>query len=487
MDSFKIDRTQHAIGQGGFHSAMVYRGGRRFGVVVDCGGASGEQRADLCAAFAENSPRDYDVLAISRLDDDHVNGLPHLARAGVRFRNVFLPHADRAQYLLWMTLRQAHARGDALPEQEQVAKTLDIVAGLYAGRYGKPLIVAEDAPRLGADEPAGVDPGATPDAVDAAHAAHARDTTDALDTRHADRAAHAGPDLLHPGLRRGLDAAAPGALFPARTSLHLAGMDWMLRLHSREWQMPRVAEAIWALPVLAELRRAVDDLGAGAFTAGNAQLLDGVTAQLRAELDLKTVQVAATKILGRRVTLPATMTAKELLAALYAKMPELHDDASPSLCVYAGPGNRGNGGRRARFARQRTTGQGGQVGHDDAPQRSVGWLLTGDTPFGDDKALAAFMRHYALELPLVETVVLPRHGARQNYGRALAELQALAEALPAGARRLFIAAADPAGARPLPDPAVAELCRRFGALQVVDRRAGSAVYDSVQTADVDAP
>jgi len=447
MNSFNVDRTQHAIGQGGFHSTMVYRGGRRFGLVVDCGGATGEHREDLAAAFAETGPRAHDLLAISELDEDHVNGLPALAKAGVTFANVMLPHVDRTRYLLWMTMRLALSRGDTLSEEELIAKALDVMAGLYAGRYGRPLIVTDDAEAI-ADDDARCEPG---------------------------------DDFLRPALRRALDAAREGATFPARSSLHLAGIDWMLRFHSREWQLPKMVEAIWDLPVLADLRRAVGELGDRAATAGNAALLDAVTAQLRAELDLKSVQVAATRIVGRRVTLPATMTAKVLLATLFRKMPELHDANNASLCVYAGPGNRGNAAPRSRFVRHRTIGAAAEIGNADAPQRSVGWLLAGDAPLADEKSLAALVRHYFLELPLVETLVLPHHGARRNYGKSLAELQALAEALPAGARRLFIAAAEPSGPQRLPDASVIELCRRFGDLHVVDRRAASMVQDGVRS------
>src|SRR6185437_6365879 len=91
-------RTQHAVGQGSFHSATVQmqsEDGRtvRFDYVYDCGALSGSQQTrELTwalrhyrgrpATIYENDPRRViDALVLSHFDRDHMNGAEDLAKS----------------------------------------------------------------------------------------------------------------------------------------------------------------------------------------------------------------------------------------------------------------------------------------------------------------------------------------------------------------------------------------------------------------------
>jgi hypothetical protein len=46
----------------------------------------------------------------------------------------------------------------------------------------------------------------------------------------------------------------------------------------------------------------------------------------------------------------------------------------------------------------------------------AGWLGTGDAPLGERSVWADFEKHYANELPLTGTVLVPHHGAAPSSG-----------------------------------------------------------------------
>jgi hypothetical protein len=112
-------RTQHAVGQGSFHSAMVQMqtdDGRtvRFDYVYDCGALSGSQQTRQLtwalrhfrgrpATIHDNDARPViDALVLSHFDRDHINGAEDLAK-NHRIGRVFLPYLtpqELAVYLL---------------------------------------------------------------------------------------------------------------------------------------------------------------------------------------------------------------------------------------------------------------------------------------------------------------------------------------------------------------------------------------------------
>jgi len=76
----EVHRIQHAVGQGGFHSCMIRFAGSRFRYVYDCGStnpAARDRELDAFdASFQDDEP--LDLLLLSHLDDDHVNGVDRL-------------------------------------------------------------------------------------------------------------------------------------------------------------------------------------------------------------------------------------------------------------------------------------------------------------------------------------------------------------------------------------------------------------------------
>ena len=97
---FKI----HPIGQGGFYTGFLDFYGRnhsQFNFVYDCGTLS--ERSNLNHAIKSYKNRIWnkviDVLFISHLDDDHVNGIADLLN-GIRCENIYLPYLTPFERLL---------------------------------------------------------------------------------------------------------------------------------------------------------------------------------------------------------------------------------------------------------------------------------------------------------------------------------------------------------------------------------------------------
>lgn len=132
-----VKRTQHAIGQGGFHSSYLHAGDDRFGLVFDCGGSTDKHRASVIGPVVQQ--QEHDWLVISHLDQDHINGVAELESAGVTFSNVFLPHIDLSHQLFLMLLKSAGT--STVANQAARLNAILIVGKLYAGAYGRARIV----------------------------------------------------------------------------------------------------------------------------------------------------------------------------------------------------------------------------------------------------------------------------------------------------------------------------------------------------------
>lgn len=91
----------HAVGQGCFYSGEIYCAPNRepLRIVYDCGsetaGDALEREVNLFHQIIHDGK--LDVLVLSHLDADHVNGLTLLLDNGLTARNVFLPYLTPAQ------------------------------------------------------------------------------------------------------------------------------------------------------------------------------------------------------------------------------------------------------------------------------------------------------------------------------------------------------------------------------------------------------
>ncbi|MEB1894698.1 hypothetical protein VDR64_20660, partial [Xanthomonas campestris pv. campestris] len=251
--SFQVDRTQFPIGQGGFHSMALHSGrGRTFSMVVDCGGSTVNHRRKLAKAFAERKRR-HDFLAISHLDDDHINGLENLKDAGVSFGTVFLPHVDINSYLKWMALKLSASAGANLGSTlAGFSKTASL---LYGGYFGPIVLVGdpeeggggENNPDIGEDE---------------------RD-----DHVLTNRARHAIEG-----------AKGAGARLSCSTSLIL-DLDWLIRFYSREWKFPSQVASIWNMKLLQGLQSVISSTKAAPTSFDWGKFRDDLNFELKKKAD----------------------------------------------------------------------------------------------------------------------------------------------------------------------------------------------------------
>src|SRR5262245_2859935 len=94
----------HSIGQGCFYSGEIFcaPNSEPLRLVYDCGsetaGDALEREVDLYHQIIDQSQ--LDMLVLSHLDADHVNGLTLLLDNGLSARNVFLPYLNPIQRVI---------------------------------------------------------------------------------------------------------------------------------------------------------------------------------------------------------------------------------------------------------------------------------------------------------------------------------------------------------------------------------------------------
>ncbi|VWC48232.1 hypothetical protein BLA6860_07581 [Burkholderia lata] len=442
---YSVDRIQFSIGQGGFHSTVVHYRRERFSVVIDCGGGSKETRQPLIETFTGGVPTEHDILAISHLDRDHINGVPELTQSA-QFRYVFLPHVDESAYARWMTTRLAFEVEEA--EAGSIALALDVVTGLYGGRYGRPVIVRGPDP---------IDP---------------RDLRE--EVRFPERGA--GNPLLPDDLRDLLDGA--GAGLPSTTSIGLEDIDWVFRFYSYEWTEPDQLNKIWMHPFFDDLTTAIDALVNNPERPGVAQ---GIIDRLEDKIPADHANGAIFALTGKETSFERAISVKRLLGEVYERTPGLADYNDASMCVYSGPVQRGTSRPLNWFRRYvQTTVDGAAWARSRAARdiRSVGWIHTGDLNLDNDTKLAKFLRHYDAELRTASVLVLPHHGSLRSYGGDLGRLVTLTQYLDD--QPLFLAPALPTGHYRHPDASVMEQCRKLGFAHIVDDKRATIFQESVR-------
>jgi hypothetical protein len=440
--------------------ALYLGTGYHFSMVVDCGGSREKHRKLLTKAFAERE-RQHDFLAISHLDNDHINGLEALKDAGVSFRTVFLPHVDMSNYLQWMTLKfsASDSSGDALAGFARIATRL------YAGHFGPVVLVRGPGEGGGEDDIARDDPLPRQDEDD--------------------------NQLLSSDTRLAIERAkgSRGTGLPCSTSLTFE-LDWLIRFYSREWIFPKEIASIWGLALLQGLRNVINSINDKFTSTEWTKFADGLKAELRKKVDPShsaelvslipspDPRAAALAKLGNEVTL-GKMSCKEVLTKLYKITTSLHDYNDASMCVYSGPAERGIGVRRRSFLRSVLSSGLATTTPNTTLPRAVGWIHTGDANFKDRPQLEAFLDHYISEAPLTSVFVLPHHGSRRSFDPDMKLLQELSTHL--AKPRVFVAPANPRENYHHPDSDVIHACQLLGDLTIVDENAASCYADSATT------
>lgn len=455
MHKLTVERTQHPIGQGGFHSVHLHTDGERFSVIFDCGGGTAGHRDQLVKDMVSSAVVEYDWLVISHLDADHINGLRQLEKYGITFSNVFLPHVDLPQSMFLMLLKALATEGRVSGES---LDTLLIAAQLHAGVFGRARIV------VSGDQEGGEPPD---------------EEGVVQDDANVDRPASA---LLESATRKSLDRQRAASRFPDGTSVYLQDADWKFRFYSREWAFPDPIKKVWDLPVLTTLRQAMSQL----FVSGT-NTEKNFTAAIKAALHETVTALVANKILSgfspKHARISRRITVNSLLKLLYKTLPDLHDYNGASLCMYSGPANVPSKCARQYYVRQHNLATVDQA--RAGLTRTVGWMGMGDANLKDDKELEAFAHHFRTQLPLVSTLMLPHHGSRHNYGKNLTQLHGLLSALPVSPVPVLVVASDPNHEKySHPHEDVQHACKRFGLLHNVNLRWESVFEESISSLEL---
>ncbi|MGV1769668.1 hypothetical protein ACQZ6B_05770 [Agrobacterium vitis] len=100
MKIFEFKLQQHPVGQGGFHTGWIFDGYSpypRFCWAYDCGS---NQKKELEHEIKYVKEAHFDVLFLSHLDDDHVNGVETLLKETRGVKEVVLPHLSDRDWVL---------------------------------------------------------------------------------------------------------------------------------------------------------------------------------------------------------------------------------------------------------------------------------------------------------------------------------------------------------------------------------------------------
>jgi hypothetical protein len=369
-------RTQHPVGQGGLHTGMLASpgtagavvsshqnpailGGVAFKYVYDCGSRQLQvcSRAVRDLVGADPGSKHLDLLFLSHLDSDHVNGVPDLLDplSGARAATVVLPWVDDVERLIaWARVvgRDGHKLGFFA---SLVSNPVETLASFRPGR----LVFLRGSEGPGGSEPLLLRP---------------------LDPE--------GDD----GFRSTFRTDGPGGKSPPQGSRTYIGSTEVFTLEpGAEIEVTLDGGALsWLLKpyVLAADPRAVAD-----FEHAAEDQLGWAFGSFRN-------RVAAPPVLEYLVRDPI---ASRKMAEAYRK--GFRHRNLTSMALYSGLDPAGLQPR----ARMRLS--------PFAGSQKLGWLGTGDVSLSASKDGQAFLHHYASELPDIATFALPHHGALPNHSR----------------------------------------------------------------------
>jgi|GEM_PF-2303631 len=415
-----VKRTQHAIGQGGFHSSYLYANDKRFSLVFDCGGSTKTHRATVIGPVVDEGQHDW--LVVSHLDADHINGVSQLESEGVRFSNVFLPHVDLSHQLFLILLKSA-GRG-SVGGRAAGLNALLIVGKLYAGAYGRARVVVPGDRDRGDRQRQDLFPN----------------SNGPEHTRLPDLT----PDGLEPSVLLDKDAqkslgASGGKTFQDTQSVRISGKNWEMRFYSDEWGFPASLTKLWALPVLKPLRDAMEYLSLLGSNSGIG-FINGIEAALNGPVSAAAANAALATIAPTFQKISKAISVNSLLKKLYQALPDLHDYNSSSLCLYSGPIAETY---PASWRYMRCMSLPDEHYESRCRGDSVGWLGMGDAHLHDAAAFRRFREHYQKHLGLLSTLVLPHHGSRHNYDSERIQLHRLLAPIAPCDVPVFVVASNP--------------------------------------------
>ena len=360
--NIRHERIQHAVGHGGFHTATVQVGRATFRYVYDCGANKTQLLRDTINDHADSiadADRRIDLVVLSHLDDDHVNGVDDLLGA-CRVDTVVLPYLTAVERVF------VAARSSRRGRLSATGQDFLIAPGSWLRDHGVARVVFV---RVGPEGDGGATgaPDRPPDE---------RRTLDDVRRVGIDWAAVAPPDIaadptvLQSGDRfmdhtRSMPLVADGA----------RALNWVLRSHVHECDARRRAA----------LERAARRALGFAATA-----------------DLETALTP--DVLRDALRDPKT---RDRLVASYSRI--WSDRNLTSLCLYSGPERTPTDGEIRFLVRSHLWG----------PRAGIGWLGTGDAALAQAGRRNSLVHHLGTCAQNVGTLCLPHHGSRKNFDPAL--------------------------------------------------------------------
>lgn len=359
--TIRHERIQHAVGHGGFHTASVQVGGAKFRYVYDCGA---KKRRLLCNTIHDHADsivdtdRRIDLVVLSHLDDDHVNGVDDLLGA-CAVETVVLPYLSAVERVF---VAARSSRRDRLSATGQ-----DFIAapGPWLRDHGVARVVFVRGGEEGGGDATGA-PDRSPDE---------RRNPDEVRRIGIDWAALAAPEsAADPAKIQSGDQFMPHTQSVPLLADGARVLNWVLRTHVHECDAKRRA---------ALERAARKALGLPA------------TADLATEMTPDVLRDA--------------MRDPKKRDRLVASFSRLWSDRNlTSLCLYSGPERTPTAGQVRLERSHPWDGLGG-----------LGWLGTGDAALAQAGRRNSLVRHLGTCAENVGTLCLPHHGSRKNFDAAL--------------------------------------------------------------------
>ena len=436
MTEFFVHRTQHAVGQGGFHMANITLNNQNFRYIYDCGSKNKSVipsvLTQLCPTVEEKK---IDWLVISSFDLDHFNGVGKLLDAGYTFNKVFLPHRLSKKFHVWLLCIYI-LRGLTTKDILMAFKILNYLDSLPKDNESQPSLVQKIA-TIETTPVKGV-------------------TYEVLNYDWVLRFYS-----LEHNFENAVNELLNGKDFDdLRTLVDKAG-NLLKPLHLK---MNDVAATGLATDILREIAVVLKNppnsqTGAAAnpsSAAGGADTIAGAASGADA--------AAPTPVKTR-----SGDSVKKLLSKAYENLKEnetkiFPDYNSVSLCMYSGPRS-AIGKTYCQFRLTYYGGAAPSLSQHDRTGRTVGWLGVGDIGFSTPTELDLFSRYYRANLSVTATRTVPHHGSQSSYGKDLVRLKPF---LTLGAENpVWIAAANPLASYRHPDGIVVIECGNYGEFRLV--------------------
>jgi len=379
-------RKQHAVGQGFFHSAELHEEGElRLRYVYDCGAMTkyAGPRSDRVKSYLQTvgARSKLDILFISHVHADHLNGLPQLlhAKSGLDVDTIVLPYFDMIDRLIGYA-RDATVDPAAIRNNFYRDFVVDPTAALSNFEPRQILFVRS----AGDDSPGAPGLDGTPETLG----------PDIFGVRRDERGP--GWKLVGPGTITGdsqsraitsppgpVVATIPDSIGIAMPSSGTRTGFWLLS--------PFIDPAIkWQRGVFkAALLRSLN----------HGRMLKNQIKKLDFDVWLDDPVNRQDLIINR---------VSDLSTAYEAVEKNLNIS---SMCLYSGPLPDGTTRPQIHF---------GSFGKWSAEGDSgIGWLATGDANLKVKKRRANFLRHYQKLLDEVVTLTVPHHGSENNFSEEL--------------------------------------------------------------------